>query len=146
EGNQTRSFCYVSDTVDAFVRLMATPDDFTGPVNIGNPHECTVRELAEKIVSLTGSASPIVSAPLPSDDPCRRCPDIGLARSGLGWQPRVALEEGLLKTIEYFDRLLGERDAEPEHPRQAPEHRDRRNGDRRRDHLKYVPWGVGRAA
>jgi UDP-glucuronate decarboxylase len=106
KGRQTRSFCYVSDTVDAFLRLMATDDDFTGPVNIGNPSECTVLELAERIVSLARSKSRIVFAPLPSDDPARRCPDIQLARAMLGWAPRVPLEEGLLETIAYFDARL----------------------------------------
>jgi UDP-glucuronate decarboxylase len=106
KGRQTRSFCYVSDTVEAFLRLMGTHDDFTGPVNIGNPSECTVLELAETIVSLTRSRSRIVFAPLPADDPARRCPDIQLARAMLGWAPRVPLEEGLLKTIEYFDARL----------------------------------------
>src|SRR5689334_4261511 len=89
KGRQTRSFCYVSDTVDAFLRLMATDDEFTGPVNIGNPHECTVLQLAEEIMALTNSRSTINFEPLPSDDPARRCPDITLARAMLGWQPRV---------------------------------------------------------
>jgi UDP-glucuronate decarboxylase len=103
KGRQTRSFCYVSDTIEAFLRLMASSDDFTGPVNIGNPQECTVLELAETIVALTGSRSEIVFSALPSDDPSRRCPDITLARAMLDWQPRVPLREGLLRTIEYFD-------------------------------------------
>jgi UDP-glucuronate decarboxylase len=103
KGRQTRSFCYVSDTIDAFLRLMASGEDFTGPVNIGNPHECTVLELAETIVGLAGSKSQIVFSPLPSDDPSRRCPDITLAKAMLDWQPRVPLQEGLLRTIEYFD-------------------------------------------
>jgi UDP-glucuronate decarboxylase len=106
KGRQTRSFCYVSDTVDAFLRLMATDDDFTGPVNIGNPHECTVLELAELIVELTASRSSLVFEPLPSDDPVRRCPDIQLAKAMLGWQPEVPLREGLQATIDYFDRQL----------------------------------------
>jgi len=106
KGRQTRSFCYVSDTVEAFLRLMATDDDFTGPVNIGNPHECTVLELAEVIIELTASKSKIVFEPLPSDDPARRCPDIQLAKAMLGWQPVVPLREGLLATIDYFDRQL----------------------------------------
>jgi UDP-glucuronate decarboxylase len=105
KGSQTRSFCYVSDTVEAFLRLMATGNDFCGPVNIGNPHECTVLELAEQIVHLTGSKSQIVFKPLPSDDPARRCPDIGLARTVLDWQPKVPLRTGLERTIDYFDRL-----------------------------------------
>ena len=106
KGRQTRSFCYVSDTVDAFVRLMATDRDFTGPVNIGNPHECTVLELAELIISMTNSKSTILFQPLPSDDPVRRCPDIQLAKAMLGWQPQVPLREGLQATIDYFDRQL----------------------------------------
>ena len=102
QGSQTRSFCYVDDLIEALVRLMATPDDFTGPVNLGNPGEFTILELAKKIVELTGSRSEIVFRPLPSDDPLQRRPDIGLARSALGWEPGVALEQGLLKTIAYF--------------------------------------------
>ncbi len=104
KGRQTRSFCYVSDTIDALVRLMASAEDFTGPVNVGNPHECTVLELAELIVEMTGSGSEIVFAPLPNDDPARRCPDITLARAMLDWQPKVPLREGLQRTIEYFAR------------------------------------------
>jgi UDP-glucuronate decarboxylase len=96
----------VSDTLDAFVRLMATDDDFTGPVNIGNPHECTVLELAELVVSLTNSSSEIVCEPLPADDPARRCPDIQLAKAMLGWEPKVPLREGLKATIDYFERQL----------------------------------------
>ena len=106
KGRQTRSFCYVSDAVEAFVRLMATDAEFTGPVNIGNPHECTVLELAEVIIELTASRSKIVFEPLPSDDPARRCPDIQLAKAMLGWQPAVPLRDGLLATIDYFDRKL----------------------------------------
>jgi UDP-glucuronate decarboxylase len=106
KGRQTRSFCYVSDTVDAFLRLMATDDEFTGPVNIGNPHECTVLELAEMIIGLTGSKSAIRFEPLPSDDPARRCPDIQLAKAMLGWQPAVPLRDGLLATVDYFERQL----------------------------------------
>jgi UDP-glucuronate decarboxylase len=109
KGRQTRSFCFVSDTVDAFLRLMKSDEDFTGPVNIGNPHECTVLELAERIIGLVGSKSEIVFAPLPSDDPCRRCPDITLARAMLGWEPRVPLDDGLLQTIGYFDAMLAAR-------------------------------------
>ena len=102
DGNQTRSFCYVDDLVEALIRIMATPDDFTGPVNIGNPSEFTILELAQKVVALTGSKSKIEFHPLPSDDPTQRKPDIALARSALGWDPGVALEPGLLKTIDYF--------------------------------------------
>jgi UDP-glucuronate decarboxylase len=106
KGRQTRSFCYVSDLIDGMVRLMASDDDFTGPVNLGNPHECTVLELAELIVELAHSTSPIRFEPLPSDDPARRCPDITLARAMLKWEPKVPLREGLAKTIGYFDELL----------------------------------------
>jgi UDP-glucuronate decarboxylase len=106
EGQQTRSFCYVSDLIDGFLRLMDTPDEVTGPVNLGNPGEFTIRELAEKIIALTGSRSPLVFKPLPSDDPVQRCPDITLAKKLLGWEPRVQLEEGLVRTIAYFDELM----------------------------------------
>ena len=101
--------------MDGFVRLMATDDEVTGPVNMGNPHEIPVRELAERIVRLTESNSQIVFRPLPQDDPTQRCPDITLARKLLGWQPAVGLEEGLLRTIDYFERLLVERgeDSQP---------------------------------
>ena len=107
EGTQTRSFCYVDDLVDAVLRLMESPDDFTGPVNLGNPVECSMRELAQEVLVLTGSSSKLVFRPLPSDDPLRRCPAIGLAREKLGWEPKVALRDGLTATISYFDRLLG---------------------------------------
>ena len=109
KGCQTRSFCYVSDLVDGIVRLMASADDFTGPVNLGNPHECTVLELAEMIIDLCNSRSQIVFAPLPSDDPARRCPDITLARAMLDWQPKVPLREGLARTLAYFDKLCSAR-------------------------------------
>jgi UDP-glucuronate decarboxylase len=109
DGSQTRAFCFVSDLVDGFVRLMDTDDDVTGPVNLGNPHEIPVRELAERIVRLTGSSSVIEYRPLPQDDPTQRCPDITLARKLLNWEPHVQLEEGLQKTIAYFARLLAER-------------------------------------
>ena len=105
-GNQTRSFCYVSDLVDGLVRLMQTPDEVTGPVNLGNPVEFTIRQLAETVISLTGSSSKIAYRPLPEDDPSQRCPDIGVAQNLLGWVPRVQLRDGLMKTIEYFERLL----------------------------------------
>jgi UDP-glucuronate decarboxylase len=101
-GTQTRSFCYVDDLIEALVGLMATPDAFTGPVNIGNPGEFTILELAKKVIEMTESSSKIVFHPLPSDDPLQRKPDISLARSTLGWEPRIALEAGLAKTIEYF--------------------------------------------
>lgn len=101
-GSQTRSFCYVDDLVEAFVRLMGTSNNFIGPVNIGNPTEFTILELAEKIIKLTGSKSPIVQRPLPQDDPVQRQPDISLARDKLLWEPLVSLEDGLTRTIEYF--------------------------------------------
>jgi UDP-glucuronate decarboxylase len=105
-GSQTRSFCFVEDLIEGFVRLMSSPPEFTGPVNLGNPVEFTILELAEQVVRLTGSRSPLVRQPLPADDPRQRCPDITLARENLGWEPTVALEEGLRRTIEYFDKLL----------------------------------------
>jgi UDP-glucuronate decarboxylase len=117
KGRQTRSFCYVSDTVEALLRLMSTEEDFTGPVNIGNPHECTVLELAERIIALAGPASKIVFEPLPADDPARRCPDITLAKAMLDWQPAVPLDEGLARTIEYFAQNLPWYKAQP---RQMP--------------------------
>jgi len=106
DGTQTRSFCYVSDLIEAFVRLMDTPDDLPGPINLGNPVEHTVRELAEKVIELTGSTSRIVSQPLPVNDPMRRQPDISQARATLGWQPQVAIDDGLKRTIAYFDAVL----------------------------------------
>ncbi|TLZ37579.1 MAG: SDR family oxidoreductase [Gammaproteobacteria bacterium] len=102
DGKQTRSFCYVDDLIEAFVRLMATPDDFTGPVNLGNPEEFTILELARKVIAYTGSRSEIVFKPLPSDDPMQRQPDISLAKQMLQWEPVVALNEGLRRTISYF--------------------------------------------
>jgi UDP-glucuronate decarboxylase len=106
DGRQTRSFCYCDDLVDGLVRLMATGDDVTGPINLGNPSELTIRDLAEKILELTGSRSRIVSRPLPRDDPRQRCPDITKAQSLLGWQPKVPLEDGLKETVDYFRHLL----------------------------------------
>lgn len=106
DGSQTRSFQYVDDLVEGMLRLMATPDDFTGPVNIGNPGEFTIKELAEKVIALTGSRSKLVYRPLPSDDPTQRKPDITLARERLQWSPGVQLEEGLKKTIAYFEEEL----------------------------------------
>jgi UDP-glucuronate decarboxylase len=106
DGTQTRSFCYAADLIDAFVRLMETPPSVTGPVNLGNPGEFTIRELAEKVIAITGSQSKLVFHPLPQDDPKQRCPDITLARSILNWEPNVPLEEGLRHTVAYFDRLL----------------------------------------
>lgn len=106
EGNQTRSFCYVDDMIEAFVRLMASADDFIGPVNLGNPTEFTVLALAQKVISLTGSRSRIVYKPIPSDDPRQRCADITQARTRLDWQPTVSLDQGLIKTITYFEVML----------------------------------------
>jgi UDP-glucuronate decarboxylase len=106
EGQQTRSFCYVDDLVTAFVALMASPADFTGPVNLGNPNELRILELAERIVAITGSRSPIVRKPMPADDPAQRQPDIALARERLGWEPRVQLDDGLARTIAYFEAML----------------------------------------
>jgi UDP-glucuronate decarboxylase len=107
DGSQTRAFCYVDDLIDGFIRMMNADDDVTGPINIGNPVEMPVLALAERVISLTGSRSRIVHRPLPQDDPIQRCPDITRARRILGWEPRVDLDEGLLRTIAYFDRLLG---------------------------------------
>jgi UDP-glucuronate decarboxylase len=102
DGSQTRAFCYVDDMVEAFIRLMATPDALTGPMNLGNPREFTILELARAIVELTGSKSPIVHAPLPGDDPKQRQPDIAMARREIGWEPTVQLREGMQRTIDYF--------------------------------------------
>ncbi len=106
DGQQTRSFCYVDDLVDGLVRLMDSPADFPGPINLGNPVECTVRELAELVLELTGSRSVIQSRPLPADDPRQRQPDITRAREHLRWEPQTALRKGLSYTIAYFDALL----------------------------------------
>jgi len=106
DGSQTRSFCYVDDLIEAFVRLMGLPDDFSGPVNIGNPTEFTILELAKKIIQMTGSKSIIDFKPLPQDDPTQRQPDISLAKDELDWSPKVELEEGLLETIGYFKKVL----------------------------------------
>jgi UDP-glucuronate decarboxylase len=106
DGSQTRSFCYVDDLIDGFISLMDASDDITGPINLGNPNEFTIRELAEKVIALTNSKSSLVLRPLPSDDPLQRQPDIQQARSKLNWEPKVQLEEGLRKAIQYFERLL----------------------------------------
>jgi UDP-glucuronate decarboxylase len=106
EGRQTRSFCYVDDLIDGLVRLMNSPDDVTGPVNIGNPGEFTIRELAEKITGMTGTGSTLVFAKLPADDPKQRRPDIDLAKKALGWTPTIQLDEGLQRTIAYFRTQL----------------------------------------
>jgi UDP-glucuronate decarboxylase len=108
DGNQTRAFCFVDDLVEGFVRLMATGPDITGPINIGNPHEIPVRELAERIIRLTGASSSIVHRPLPEDDPLQRCPDITMAQNVLGWQPTVELDAGLARTVAYFKQMLGQ--------------------------------------
>jgi UDP-glucuronate decarboxylase len=108
DGDQTRSFCYVDDLIEGLVMMMDTPDDFSGPVNMGNPGEFTIRQLAEKVIDMTGSRSKLVFHPLPSDDPRQRCPDISLARHKLGWEPKIRLEEGLVNTISYFDNILKE--------------------------------------
>jgi UDP-glucuronate decarboxylase len=102
DGNQTRSFCYVDDLVDGLIRLMDSGDELTGPVNLGNPNEFTIAELAERVIATTGSKSEIVRKPLPADDPRRRKPDIALAERVLGWRPTTELDEGLPRTIEYF--------------------------------------------
>ena len=106
DGSQTRSFCYVSDLVEGLVRLMDAPKEVTGPVNLGNPKEMTIRELAEQVIRMTGAKSKLEQKPLPGDDPTQRCPDIGLAKKQLGWAPAVALEDGLEKTIRYFKETL----------------------------------------
>ena len=106
EGEQTRSFCYCTDLIEGFVRLMASGDDVTGPINLGNPGEFTIRELAEKVIEKTGSGSTLEFRELPSDDPMQRKPDISLAKEKLDWEPRVALDQGLDMTIAYFENLL----------------------------------------
>ena len=107
DGSQTRSFCYVDDLIEGFIRLMAAPDEVTGPINIGNPGEYTIRQLAEAVVRLTGAKSDFIVKPLPQDDPLQRCPDITKARTLLNWAPTVQLEEGLKRTIAYFAGQLG---------------------------------------
>ncbi|MBL8706247.1 MAG: SDR family oxidoreductase [Rhodospirillales bacterium] len=106
EGNQTRAFCYVDDLIEGFVRLMATPDTVTGPINLGNPAEMTVRELADRIIRLTNSSSKLEFKPLPVNDPTQRCPDISKAKKFLDWEPKVDLETGLKRTIDYFRRFV----------------------------------------
>jgi len=105
-GNQTRSFCYVSDLIDGMIKLMNTGDDFIGPINIGNPNEFTIMELAKKVIEITGSKSKISYNPLPSDDPTQRQPNITLAKEKLNWQPKINLEEGLINTIDYFKTVI----------------------------------------
>ncbi len=109
DGGQTRAFCFVDDLIEGFLRLMASGEEVTGPINLGNPHEIPVRALAERVIALTGSRSNIVYRPLPQDDPMQRCPDITRARAVLGWEPGIALDDGLARTIAYFERLLSER-------------------------------------
>ena len=106
KGNQTRSFQYVDDLVEGMIRLMNSRDGFTGPVNVGNPNEFTILELAQKVIELTGSTSKIIYKPLPSDDPMQRQPDISLAKKELDWSPKVQLEEGLIKTIDFFKKIV----------------------------------------
>jgi UDP-glucuronate decarboxylase len=108
DGSQTRAFCFVDDLIEGFIRLMATGPDVTGPINIGNPHEIPVRELAERVIRVTGSASRIVHRPLPQDDPLQRCPDITMAKRLLGWQPAVELDNGLRQTVAYFKQVLAD--------------------------------------
>ena len=108
DGNQTHSFQYVDDLIEGFVRLMDTREEFIGPVNLGNPGEFTILELAEKVLELTDSQSKLIFRPLPEDDPMQRQPDITLAKKELGWEPKIPLEKGLVKTISYFDQLLKE--------------------------------------
>jgi UDP-glucuronate decarboxylase len=106
DGSQTRSFCYVDDLIEGMLRMMNTPPEVTGPINIGNPREFTIRQLAELVIELTASKSKLVLQPLPSDDPRQRRPNISKAKANLGWEPRTQLREGLVKTIAYFERLL----------------------------------------
>ena len=106
DGSQSRSFCYVDNLVDGLIRLMESPAGFTGPVNLGNPNEFTIRQLAEKVIAMTGSKSELVQKPLPGDDPTQRQPDITVARAKLGWEPDIQLEQGLVQTIAYFRQLL----------------------------------------
>ena len=110
DGSQTRSFCYVDDLIEVFIRLMNTPDEFVGPVNTGNPDEFTILELANKIIEMTASKSEIVFHDLPSDDPTQRQPDITLAKEVMKWEPEIKLEAGLKKTIPYFESLLSKKD------------------------------------
>ncbi|WP_020592147.1 UDP-glucuronic acid decarboxylase family protein [Kiloniella laminariae] len=112
DGSQTRSFCYRDDLVEAMIRMMDTPDDVTGPINVGNPNEFTIRELAEIVIELTGSSSKIINKPLPQDDPTQRKPDISKATSELSWSPTVQIREGLVKTIEYFENIVRNEAAE----------------------------------
>jgi UDP-glucuronate decarboxylase len=105
DGSQTRSFCFVDDLVEAIIRLMDADDVNTGPMNLGNPGEYTIRQLAETIAEMTNTKSEIIYKPLPEDDPTQRCPDIGLAKKTLGWEPTIQLREGLKRTIDYFKNI-----------------------------------------
>ncbi len=107
DGSQTRSFCYIDDLIEGIVRLMAAPDEVTGPMNLGNPAEFSIAELAELVIEMTGSKSKIEHRPLPEDDPMQRCPDIGFAKRALGWEPTIKLADGLTETIAYFKGILG---------------------------------------
>jgi UDP-glucuronate decarboxylase len=109
DGSQTRAFCYVDDLVEGFLRMMDAPDEVTGPMNLGNPVETSVAELAKVIIDLTGSRSTITHKPLPVDDPIQRCPDISQAKNVLKWEPKTPLKPGLERTIAYFDKLLTDR-------------------------------------
>lgn len=106
DGKQTRSFQYIDDLINGMIKMMESSNEFIGPVNIGNPNEFTILELAQKVIEMVGSKSKLIYKPLPSDDPMQRCPDISLAKKELNWQPMIQLEDGLIKTIEYFDKLL----------------------------------------
>ena len=108
-GTQTRAFCYVGDMINGFVRMMNSDDSLTGPINLGNPQEFTIRQLAELVIELTHSSSKIIYRPLPEDDPRQRCPDISKAKSLLDWEPKVGLRQGLRQTIDYFDAMLSDR-------------------------------------
>ena len=107
EGDQTRSFCYVDDLIDGLIAMMASPDDITGPINLGNPDEFTIAELADKVIQMTGTSAGIEHLPLPQDDPIRRQPNIDRAKSELSWEPTVALDDGLRRTIDYFRSIAG---------------------------------------
>ncbi|NOR41523.1 MAG: NAD-dependent epimerase/dehydratase family protein [Gammaproteobacteria bacterium] len=131
DGSQTRSFCYVDDLIDGFLALMGSRDDLQGPVNLGNPVEFTILELANIVIDMTGSGSSIDFKPLPSDDPRQRQPDITLAKTELGWQPKIALKEGLTKTIEHFDKLLRSSERKASYIRVVRRDRRRFSQDRR---------------
>ena len=120
DGGQTRSFCYVDDLIDGFVRLVQTDDTVTGPINLGNPVEFTIRQLAETVLDMTGSRSKLICVELPTDDPKQRQPDITKARTVLGWEPKIALRQGLASTISYFDKLLADSLTKTDAARQAP--------------------------